>query len=522
LPDWKYSSAEQYLQYDLLSHIACFDFTVSAVDGSIGNPSGWPWTSIINDAHTNGVKMIMCVVEFNNDDIHTIITDSTVKSNFIKNVESKINTYNLDGVNIDFEGLHSNDRANNINPFMGELTDYIHTNIGNEQEVSFAGPAVNWESWDLPGLADSCDYIFVMAYDYFGSWSATAGPTSPLEGGSYNVTNSVTNTSSGYGTVTQNNPEKIILGVPYYGDQWATEDDNEGSNTEGDFHHPYYDSAVDTFVNNGKNWSSNYKVSWSTWQDGTQWHQMWCDDDSSLGLKYDLAKENNLKGVGMWALGYDNDRDELWDMIREKFYISQDDTVLDDFEISVGHFDKDPNYSGSTHGIDASSTSARSTSESHNSSTASLEIILKDDVFSSENWQVRLLSGTGSASNNIELDTSGAITLWLKTSSANTNAEIAIALDDKADGMELSKKISINNDGNWHRYGFEFQESGWSSFAGGNGSIDGPSVSLDAIFFYADNNSPDWTIYIDDVEYVTNLENYIDINVKIFLEGAYR
>jgi len=321
LPYWEYDSAPQYFQYDLLSHIACFDFGVSITDGSISNPSGWPWTSMINDAHTNGVKVIMCVIEFDNDDIHTIITNTAVKNNFFANVKLTIETYNLNGVNIDFEGLYYDDRANNINPFMSELTDYIHTNIGSDQEVSFAGPAVNWGSWDLPGLASACDYIFIMGYGYWWSGSSTAGPTSPLEGSSYNITKTLTNSSSGYGTVTQNNPEKIILGIPYYGRKWETDDGNKGSstNTSSAYSYKY---AVNKYSTYGRLWASDYKYPWTAWQDGDQWYQVWCDDEVSLGLKYDLAIEKNLKGVGMWSLGKDGSRDELWDKLREKFTVT--------------------------------------------------------------------------------------------------------------------------------------------------------------------------------------------------------
>jgi hypothetical protein len=40
-----------------------------------------------------------------------------------------------------------------------------------------------------------------------------------------------------------------------------------------------------------------------------------------MGLKYDLAINKRLKGVGMWALGYDGIRDEMWDLILDKFSI---------------------------------------------------------------------------------------------------------------------------------------------------------------------------------------------------------
>lgn len=69
-------------------------------------------------------------------------------------------------------------------------------------------------------------------------------------------------------------------------------------------------------------WSSNYKTPWYTYQSSGKYYQVWFDNDSSLGLKYDLAIEKDLRGVGMWALGYDGSRDELWDKLREKFTVT--------------------------------------------------------------------------------------------------------------------------------------------------------------------------------------------------------
>ncbi len=94
---------------------------------------------------------------------------------------------------------------------MQELTDSVHS-INEDLEVSYAAPAVNWGGWDLTGLANSCDYLFVMGYDFYGSWSSNAGPTAPLVGGSYNVTNTI---YTQYANVSTFYPEKIILGVPY-------------------------------------------------------------------------------------------------------------------------------------------------------------------------------------------------------------------------------------------------------------------------------------------------------------------
>ena len=38
-----------------------------------------------------------------------------------------------------------------------------------------------------------------------------------------------------------------------------------------------------------------------------------------MGKKFDYAKSKKLKGVGVWALGYDNGYEELWDVIDDRF-----------------------------------------------------------------------------------------------------------------------------------------------------------------------------------------------------------
>ena len=311
MPDWQYKAgAGKYLHYNLLTHIACFDFTTDS-NGNISNPAYWPWTDVINAAHSKGVKIIMSVVNFNKDDIHKIITNSTSRQNLIKNILTKIKVYKLDGVNIDFEGLYTSDRGSNITNFLTVLTDSVHTNFPGK-ETSFAAPAINWGGyWNLSGLANACDYLFIMGYDFFGKFSSYSGPSAPLTGGSHNITNTVT---SQYQSVVSSHPEKLILGMPYFGIHFQTETSSAGSKVIKFVESTKYASSEAQSEAYGKLWSSTYQVPWYRWKDGV-WNQIWFDDDSSLGLKYNLVDKYNLKGIGIWALGYDGARQELWDLI---------------------------------------------------------------------------------------------------------------------------------------------------------------------------------------------------------------
>ena len=49
------------------------------------------------------------------------------------------------------------------------------------------------------------------------------------------------------------------------------------------------------------------------------WRQLYYDDAKALGLKYDAVNRYNLRGAGIWALGYDGTRTELYSMLKAKF-----------------------------------------------------------------------------------------------------------------------------------------------------------------------------------------------------------
>lgn len=315
LPDWEYgNNGYSGMQYNLLTHLACFDFMVES-DGSVSNPGYWPWVDVINSAHEAGVKIILTAVTFDAPVIKNLIDDETAKANFFNNIKQKMIAYEMDGVNIDFEDLYTSDRGARINGFMSDLTTFIHGELPGK-EVSFAGPAINWSNhWDLAGLAESCDYIFIMGYAFAGSWSTSTSPNAPLTGGTYNMTNSV---YIQYGEVLENHPEKLILGVPYYGVKWRTEDDQENGDIIDFINSPRYRDTYNEANVHGTRWSEKYTNSWYAYN-SNGWYQVWFDDAQTLSYKYDIVLAEDLLGTGMWALGYDNGKSDLWNLLDQKF-----------------------------------------------------------------------------------------------------------------------------------------------------------------------------------------------------------
>lgn len=311
LPYWMYSYYNS-LNYDLLSTVAYFSAEISA-NGSVINDHHWPASSLVNKAHQHGVRVLLVATLFDDSALSTLLGSAANRTRCINSLLDRVIAGNGDGVNIDFEGVPSSQRTNLVK-FMQELADSFRTHIP-AAHISMATPAVDWSNaWNYSALADICDALFIMGYNYYWSGSDYSGPVAPLSGGTYNVTWSVND----YLSKTDNNGAKIILGLPYYGLEWPTVSDDPHAATTGRANSRFYDTAESNAALYGKRWHTTSKTPWYAYQSGG-WYQCWYDDSLSLAFKYELAKTKNLQGVGMWALGYDGSRPELWGALAEAF-----------------------------------------------------------------------------------------------------------------------------------------------------------------------------------------------------------
>lgn len=171
--------------------------------------------------------------------------------------------------------------------------------------------------------------------------------------------------------------------------------------------------------------------------------------------------------------------------------------LLDTFESSVGHFNTSPAYSGSTTGISTASTALRYCSMSRYGS-CSLQVKLVDNPSTSASWNVRLLSGSGSPSANVQLTrANGKVGFWVYA--AGTGMSVALGVDD-SDGTErsVSRTLPANT---WTYVEWSLDDAAqWNAWVGGNGAITATSVTLDAIWLYHAQTSYNLFVYVDDVQ----------------------
>jgi len=515
-PYWISDATAANYYYSLLTHVAYFSAEVDNSNTSTGGfatTRNWTTTQVVNYCKANGVKIHLCVTMFSNHQV--VLSNSAYRTNLVNNIINQVNLRSADGVNIDFESIPVSQK-NNFRLFVIELgTALKNQNL----ELVVDLPAVDWSNiFDnnfFTTTSSVVDYYFIMAYDYYWSGSSNAGPISPLTTGT--STRHVTRSISDYNSVGLPT-SKMLLGFNYYGYEWPVISSVRMASTTGTGVSKTFNtikSLISSIPPSDKFFDSQFNSPWYRFQIGSQWYQTWYDDSLSISMKYDSIKYRNCAGTGMWALGYDGSNTDLWGALKKSFASSsiQTNTILADFETGVGVFYNQPTFSGSTVGISSSSSSENTFHQSLNGWGA-MKIVLIDNPSSSSNWTVRFLSGGGNPANNQTLSSNGYIGFWLKTSTASSSAQVAVTIDDGAGGTELSPKLNVINNGEWNLYQWNLQETGWTSFSGGNGVVNGPSVTLDAIMFYAPNNSPNWTIYLDDVSF--NSTSPLPVELSLF------
>ena len=314
-PYWMNGSEQNY-QWNLLSDLSYFSYEVDPLTGFPDTTHNWETASVIDDAQTNGVRVNLCVTLF--EDHAAFFASAASQQNLIDSLLSLVQYRNADGVNIDFELVPGNE-ASHFNNFLVNLAQQFHTNIPGSQ-VSIALHAVDWNNiYNIPLLKNYIDLFIIMAYDYYWPGSSLAGPTGQLytmNTFDYNISRSISTYL--YAGVPN---EKLLCGVPYYGYEWQTESENVPSSTLANG----TSRTIKTIKNNSSGYyderklNENSMCSYYTYYTGQNWHQAWIDDETTMKYKYDVIQHQDLAGIGIWALGYDDSYTEMWNLIRDRF-----------------------------------------------------------------------------------------------------------------------------------------------------------------------------------------------------------
>lgn len=218
-------------------------------------------------------------------------------------IVAAVKKYNLDGINVDIENVTEVDRTN--------YTDFVRilrSKLPEGKELSVAvaanprGFTTGWHgSYDYEALAKYSDYLMLMAYDesYYGSKPGPVASRAFVENSIKYALNRVS-------------PEKIVLGIPFFGRYWNNSETVGGNGislvkAESIIKHyngkVYFDkstmSPYATFTVSEND--TKLIVNGKAITPGK--HTVWFENEDSIKNKLQLVHKYNLKGTGSWSLG---------------------------------------------------------------------------------------------------------------------------------------------------------------------------------------------------------------------------
>ena len=327
---------------NLLSTVAVFGLHVQD-NGTFANDTAWSYwnssamTDLLSATAATGTKVVVTIVlqDFSAG-TPNMCAGLQNRATTVAQTAHEVSAKGVAGVNIDYEGLQGT-CANGENP-QADLTDLAHqmrtampsSYISIDTYASSAGDPSGF--MNIPALSPYVDSFFVMAYD--SDWSNyyqaplncqtyCLNPVSPLSGYYYNDTRATTEYTAAVPA------SKVILGLPWYG-RWACVSAT-GPNQYPVGGQTYAISYRSAAAMASDTTNSNYQLHrdgvdgvtpWSTWSSSsnpTCTIEMYWDDPTSMGAKYDLVNRANLRGVGIWNLTQGGNAPELWSTISTYF-----------------------------------------------------------------------------------------------------------------------------------------------------------------------------------------------------------
>jgi spore germination protein YaaH len=320
-PYWMGDSWKSY-SFELISSISYFSYKVNPHTGGYTNPNQieeWKSTEMINEAKKAGTRVLLSIANHGIEQNRIFLNNEEAWNGLIDSVANLINLREADGVDVNFEEIAFRDRWAFVS-FIEQLRRGLNLKVNRINPfIAVTLPAhSNRTSFEINALEKQIDLFVIMGYDYHKG-RGKSGAVAPLRTEEADG-NSLQKTVDYY-LKKGINAEKTVLALPYYGAMW------KGALSKSGFLETYFDKQV-TYREIMSLYSSNYvpqlditsmtKYHFLEFQDKTS-IELWYDDAYTMARKFDFALSNGLKGIGVWALGYDNGYTDFWEVLNEKF-----------------------------------------------------------------------------------------------------------------------------------------------------------------------------------------------------------
>lgn len=247
---------------------------------------------------------------FESDRTQQALATFETRQKIIKQLLSFAEIYDLDGINIDFENVYEKDGAN-VTQFVRELTPLAHeAGLVVSMDITFISGSGRWSKfYDREKLAETVDYLMVMAYDEHWGSSPVAGSVSSLPWVERNLNRLLEVVPH----------DRLILGVPLYTRLWKIETLEDGTK-EVTSKSMKMDAAQEWMKERGV--TPTYEK--ASGQDYVEYkvpdqpitYKMWLENETSLRKRAKLVHQYQLAGIASWSRYFANE--ESWSILDDE------------------------------------------------------------------------------------------------------------------------------------------------------------------------------------------------------------
>ncbi|MBR6390673.1 MAG: chitinase [Lachnospiraceae bacterium] len=266
-----------------------------------GGLSDYGSASYVQTLHDQGIQVWGLVSNFVSTDIdtYTILSSTTTRRKLISNLMDVAAAYDLDGINVDFEGLNPECGVHFIQ-FIRELS----VECRKAQVILSVDNYVPIGNTDFYNRAEQgvyADYVVIMGYDEHYAGSEEAGSVASI---GY-VTQGLEN------TISEVDPAKVINGIPFYTRIW----DTAGTDVSSQAVDMATAAAYVADHNIAVEWDETTCQNYGEYTSGGVLHQVWLEDAESIKVKLSVMQAHNIAGVASWRIGMETP--DIWDVIAD-------------------------------------------------------------------------------------------------------------------------------------------------------------------------------------------------------------
>lgn len=299
---WQYGqTAEQYEQSILKSNVNVMSPRWFFLEGS-GRLHDYTDMTLLKWAKQhNKVVWAMLGNSFDMEATHNLLSSQTETAKFTRSLITLVQRYGLQGINVDFENIHPDDRSY-FTRFIKQLSEEMHE-AGAILSVNVSPElGTDWTAaFDYEAIGQYADYVVLMGYDEHWSGSPYAGSVASLPW-----------VRSGLDTLRQDVPNhKIILGLPFYNRDWRIKGNSTSvaaiASTDITLHEQ--SNLMHSFKFRPV-WNDKLSQYIATYTSSGATQRIWLEDSRSLSLKYQMALKQGIAGFAYWHIG--GETPEIW------------------------------------------------------------------------------------------------------------------------------------------------------------------------------------------------------------------